>query len=145
MTNTFTLKLKIMRVLRNLPLLSLALVLVGYIAYGWLLSIHKADWRIWIPSGAIAFGVDWLFSVGWVIAAVIFVFYQKSQFLLSLGLSVIWVLLMYVARNELRAFLAHNRGLSFFILVLTAGAGLGLGWFTDTLPTIRSFGESLVK
>ena len=54
-------------------------------------------------------------------------------------------MLMYVARDELRAFLAHNRSLSFFILMLTAGAGLGLGWFTDTLPTIRTFGESLIR
>jgi hypothetical protein len=115
-----------------------------YIAYGWLLSVHKADWRIWIPAGAIAFGVDWLFSLGWASAAVIFVFYQKSQFLLSLGISVVWVLLIYVARNELRAFM-NNRGWNFFVLALIAGTGLGLGWFTDTLPTIRTFGESLIK
>ncbi|MCA6504724.1 MAG: hypothetical protein IM585_10250 [Pseudanabaena sp. M135S2SP2A07QC] len=115
-----------------------------YIAYGWLLSVHKADWRIWIPAGAIAFGVDWLFSLGWAISAVIFVFYQKSQFLLSLGISVVWVLLIYVARNELRAFM-NNRGWNFFVLALIAGTGLGLGWFTDTLPTIRTFGESLIK
>lgn len=133
-----------MRTIRKLPILSLALVLVGYIAYGWLLSVHKADWRIWIPAGAIAFGVDWLFSLGWAISAVIFVFYQKSQFLLSLGISVVWVLLTYVARNELRAFM-NNRGWNFFVLALIAGTGLGLGWFTDTLPTIRTFGESLIK
>ena len=133
-----------MRTIRKLPILSLALVLVGYIAYGWLLSVHKADWRIWIHAGAIAFGVDWLFSLGWAISAVIFVFYQKSQFLLSLGISVVWVLLIYVARNELRAFM-NNRGWNFFVLALIAGTGLGLGWFTDTLPTIRTFGESLIK
>jgi hypothetical protein len=133
-----------MRTLRKLPILSLALVLVGYIAYGWLLSIHKADWRIWIPAGAIAFGAEWLFSVGWAIAAVIFVFIKKEQFLLSLGISVVWAMLMYVARTELRAFM-NNRGWNFFVLALIAGAGLGLGWFTDTLPTIRTFGESLIK
>ena len=133
-----------MRTLQKLPILSLALVLVGYIAYGWLLSIHKADWRIWIPVGAIAFGVDWLFSVAWAIAAVIFVFYQKSQFEFSLGISIVWVLLMYVARTELRAFM-NNRGWNFLVLAIIAGVGLGLGWFTDTLPMIRSFSESLVK
>ncbi|BBC23093.1 hypothetical protein [Pseudanabaena sp. ABRG5-3] len=133
-----------MRTLRKLPILSLALVLVGYIAYGWLLSIHKADWRIWIPAGAIAFGAEWLFSVGWAIAAVIFVFIKKDQFALSLGISVVWAMLMYVARTELRAFM-NNRGWNFFVLALIAGAGLGLGWFTDTLPTIRTFGESLIK
>ncbi len=133
-----------MRSLRHLPILSLALVLVGYIAYGWLLSIHRADWRIWIPIGAIAFGVEWLFSVAWAIAAVIFVFAKKDQLLLSLGISVVWTLLMYVARTELRAFM-NNRGWNFFVLALIAGAGLGLGWFTDTLPTIRTFGESLIK
>jgi hypothetical protein len=133
-----------MRNLRKLPILSLALVLVGYIAYGWLLSIHKADWRIWIPAGAIAFGAEWLFSVGWAIAAVIFVFIKKDQFALSLGISVVWAMLMYVARTELRAFM-NNRGWNFFVLALIAGAGLGLGWFTDTLPTIRTFGESLIK
>jgi hypothetical protein len=125
-------------------LLSLTIVLIGYVAYGWLLSIHKADWRIWIPTGAIAFGVEWLFSVGWAIAAVIFVFAQKEQFLLSLGISIVWVMLMYVARIELRAFM-NNRGWNFFILAIIAGAGLGLGWFTDTLPTIRTFSESLIK
>ncbi len=134
-----------MRTLQKLPILSIALVLVGYVAYGWLLSIHKADWRIWIPVGAIAFGVDWLFSVGWAIAAVVFVFMGKEQFLLSLGISVVWVMLMYVARNELRAFMNNNRGWNFFVLALIAGTGLGLGWFTDTLPIIRSFGASLVK
>lgn len=133
-----------MRTLRKLPILSLALVLVGYIAYGWLLSIHKADWRIWIPAGAIAFGAEWLFSVAWAIAAVIFVFIKKEQFALSLGISVVWAMLMYVARTELRAFM-NNRGWNFFVLALIAGAGLGLGWFTDTLPTIRTFGESLIK
>jgi hypothetical protein len=133
-----------MRALRHLPILSLALVLVGYIAYGWLLSIHKADWRIWIPAGAIAFGVEWVFSVAWAIAAVIFVFLNKPTFLLSLGISIVWALLMYVARNELRAFM-NNRGWNFFVLALIAGGGLGLGWFTDTLPTIRTFGESLIK
>lgn len=134
-----------MRTLRKLPILSIALVLIGYVAYGWLLSIHKADWRIWIPVGAIAFGVDWIFSVGWAIAAVVFVFMGKEQFLLSLGISVVWVMLIYVARNELRAFMNNNRGWNFFVLTVIAGAGLGLGWFTDTLPMIRSFGASLVK
>lgn len=133
-----------MRTLRKLPILSLALVLVGYIAYGWLLSIHRADWRVWIPLGAIAFGVDWFFSVGWAIAAVIVIFAQKEQFLLSLGISVIWAMLMYVARTELRAFM-NNRGWNFFVLAIIAGAGLGLGWFTDTLPIIRTLGESLIK
>jgi hypothetical protein len=133
-----------MHTLRKLPILSLALVLVGYIAYGWLLSIHNADWRVWIPIGAIAFGLDWLFSVVWAIAAIVFVFYQKGQFALSLGISVIWVMLMYVARNELRSFM-NNRGWNFFVLALIAGTGLGLGWFTNTLPTISTFGESLIK
>jgi hypothetical protein len=54
-------------------------------------------------------------------------------------------MLMYVARNELRSYLLHNRTLSFFILAAIAGGGLGLGWFTDTLPTIRGFGETLLK
>ncbi|PZU98877.1 MAG: hypothetical protein DCE90_03470 [Pseudanabaena sp.] len=133
-----------MRTIQRLPILSLLLVLVGYIAYGWLLSIHKADWRIWIPVGAIAFGMEWLFSVVWAIAAVVFVFLRKEQFLLSLGISVIWAFLMYVARNELRAFM-NNRGWNFFVLALIAGAGLSLGWFTDTLPMIREFGSTLVK
>ncbi|OIP76852.1 MAG: hypothetical protein AUK48_05150 [Oscillatoriales cyanobacterium CG2_30_44_21] len=133
-----------MRTVQKLPILSLLLVLVGYIAYGWLLSIHKADWRIWIPVGAIAFGMEWLFSIVWAIAAVVFVFLRKDQFLLSLGISVIWAFLMYVARNELRAFM-NNRGWNFFVLTLIAGTGLSLGWFTDTLPMIRTFGSTLIK
>ena len=126
-------------------MLSLALVLIGYIAYGWLLSIHRADWRIWIPIGAIAFGAEWIFSVVWAIAAVIFLFLRNEQFLLSLGLSVIWASLMYVARLELRTYFLNNRNWSFIILALIASAGLGLGWFTDTLPMIRTFSESLIK
>ena len=133
-----------MRILRKLPILELALVLVGYMAYGWLLSVHKADWRIWIPIGAIAFGMEWIFSVAWAIAAVVFVFLKKEQFLLSIGISVIWAFLIYVARIELRAFM-NNRGWNFFVLALIAGAGLGLGWFTDTLPMMRTLGESLIK
>ncbi|MBD2151453.1 hypothetical protein H6F44_15180 [Pseudanabaena sp. FACHB-1277] len=134
-----------MRKLTKFPMLSLALVLIGYIAYGWLLSIHRADWRIWIPIGAIAFGAEWIFSVVWAIAAVIFLFLRNEQFLLSLGLSVIWASLMYVARLELRTYFLNNRNWSFIILALIAGAGLGLGWFTDTLPMIRTFSESLIK
>jgi hypothetical protein len=63
---------------------------------------------------------------------------------LSLGINIVWVMLMYVARNELRAFM-NNRGWNFLVLAIIAGVGLGLGWFTDTLPMIRSFSESLVK
>ena len=126
-------------------MLSLVLVLIGYIAYGWLLSIHRADWRIWIPIGAIAFGAEWIFSVVWAIAAVLFLFLRNEQFLLSLGLSVVWASLMYVARLELRTYFLNNRNWSFIILALIAGAGLGLGWFTDTLPMIRTFSESLIK
>lgn len=134
-----------MRKLTKFPMLSIALVLIGYIAYGWLLSIHRADWRIWIPIGAIAFGAEWIFSVVWAIAAVLFLFLRNEQFLLSLGLSVIWASLMYVARLELRTYFLNNRNWSFIILALIAGAGLGLGWFTDTLPMIRTFSESLIK
>ena len=134
-----------MRKLTKFPMLSLVLVLIGYIAYGWLLSIHRADWRIWIPIGAIAFGAEWIFSVVWAIAAVLFLFLRNEQFLLSLGLSVIWASLMYVARLELRTYFLNNRNWSFIILALIAGAGLGLGWFTDTLPMIRTFSESLIK
>ena len=133
-----------MRALKRLPVLSLALVLLGFIAYGWLLSIHRADWRIWIPAGAIAFGVEWILSVAWAITAMIFVFAKKDQFALSLGISIVWTMLMYVARNELRAFM-NNRGWNFFVLAIIAGSGLGLGWFTDTLPAIRTLGESLIK
>jgi len=134
-----------MRKLTKFPMLSLVLVLIGYIAYGWLLSIHRADWRIWIPIGAIAFGAEWIFSVVWAIAAVLFLFLRNEQFLLSLGLSVVWASLMYVARLELRTYFLNNRNWSFIILALIAGAGLGLGWFTDTLPMIRTFSESLIK
>jgi len=134
-----------MYMLRRFPILSLTVVLLGYIAYGWLLSIHRANWMVWIPTGAIAFGVDWIFSVGWAIAAIVFVFFNKAQFGLSLGVSVTWVMLMYVARNELRSWLVHNRTLSFFVLAAIAGGGLGLGWFTDTLPMIRGFGEGLLN
>ncbi len=131
--------------LTKFPVLSLALVFIGYIAYGWLLSIHRADWRIWIPIGAIAFGAEWIFSVAWAIAAILFIFISKEQFLLSLGVTVIWAFLMYVARLELRKFFFNNRSWSFVILALIAGIGLGLGWFTDTLPMIRTFSESLIK
>jgi len=121
------------------------MVLLGYIAYGWLLSIHGADWRIWIPLGAIAFAAEWIFSVAWAIAAVLFIFIRKEQFLLSLGVTVIWASLMYIARLELRAYFLNNRNWSLIILALIAGIGLGLGWFTDTLPMIRTFGNSLIK
>jgi len=133
-----------MRSLQKLPVLSLALVLVGFIAYGWLLSVYQADWRIWIPTGAIAFALPWGFSAVWAIAAIAFVFFNKAQFSLSLGISIVWILLMYVARTELRAFM-NNRGWNFFALAAIAGLGLSLGWFTDTLPVIRTFGASLIN
>jgi hypothetical protein len=41
-----------------------------------------------------------VFSVAWTIAAVIFIFAKKDQFVLSLGVSAVWALLIYVARIE---------------------------------------------
>ncbi|MEI6429025.1 MAG: hypothetical protein WCO45_11665 [Pseudanabaena sp. ELA607] len=127
----------------RLPLLSIALVLISYGVFGWLLALHSADWRIWIPTGGIAFATGWVLSVTWAIAAVVFIF-SRGQLLLSIGLVVIWALMSIVARGELRGFIS-SKGWAMIFLAFLAAIGLGIGWFTDNLPVVRSFGEALLK
>jgi hypothetical protein len=49
-----------------------------------------------------------------------------------------------VARGELRGFIS-SKGWAMIFLAFLAAIGLGIGWFTDNLPVVRSFGEALLK
>jgi hypothetical protein len=130
--------------INKIPALSVFLLLASYTAIGWLLSIHNADWRIWISSGAIAVATAWILAIAWAVAAVLIVFLKQSQILfLSIGVTVVWAMLMYVARVELQAF-TNNKVTCFFTLAILSAIGLGLGWYVD-LSVIRSLGASMIK
>jgi hypothetical protein len=124
--------------------MSVLTLLIGYGTYGWLLSIYDADWRVWTISGAIAFGVAWFLALVWAVAAILLIFAKKAQALaLAIGISLIWALLMYVARIEVQA-LSENKIQSFLTLSLIAGLGMGLGWFTDN-SFFPSIGNAIMK
>lgn len=126
------------------PGMSVLTLLVGFGTYGWLLSIYGADWRIWTITGAIAFGIEWFLALVWAVAAILLVFAAKPHALaLAIGISLIWALLMYVARIEVQAF-SNNKIESFFTLALIAGLGMALGWFTDN-TFFPSIGEAILK
>lgn len=133
-----------MRNLMRLPVGSILLILVSYATFGWLLAVYGSDWRIWIISGAIAIGIEWILALAWAIAAVVLVFSAKPQaFALSIGICLIWALVMYIARLEIRA-IASNRIQAFFLLSIIAAIGMSVGWFADT-SLIPNFGESIMK
>jgi hypothetical protein len=133
-----------MNFINKIPTLSVLMLLASYAAFGWLLSAHQADWRIWISSGAIAFGAAWLLAIGWAVAAILLVFLKQSQALfLSIGITAVWAMLMYVARVELQAF-TNSKVAAFFTMTILAAIGLGLGWYAD-LSLIRNIGASIIK
>lgn len=132
-----------MRNLKKIPGLSFTMLLVGYGAFGWLLSIHHADWRIWATSGAIAFASASLFAIAWAIAAIVFVFATSKALVLSIGICLVWAMLMYIARLEIMAALGKPSVQNFFVLLLIATAALGMGWGAD-IALIPSFGKSLM-
>jgi hypothetical protein len=126
------------------PVTSVLTLIIGYGTFGWLLSIYGADWRAWIVSGAIAFGVEWFLALAWALAAIVLIFSAKAHALpLAVGISLIWALLMYVARIEVRAF-SDNKIQSFLTLAIIAGLGMGLGWFTDN-SVFPSIGRAILK
>jgi hypothetical protein len=130
-----------MRILKKLPALSFLLLISGYTVFGWLLAIHRADWRIWLISGAIAFGIEWIVAVIWAIAAVVLVFSKSAAIALTIGICVIWALLMFVARNEVKS-LCTTRWQSFVVLAIVAVIGMCLGWFTDA-SLLPRLGQSI--
>jgi hypothetical protein len=132
-----------MKAISKIPGLSVLLLLSSYALFGWWLSIHGQDWRIWIPSGAISLAISWFTAIAWAVAAVAIVFIPKSQIMLSLGVFMIWAFLMYIARLELQAF-TEARFTSVATLGAVSAIGMGLGWFADA-SLIRSVGASLIK
>jgi hypothetical protein len=126
------------------PVMSVLMLVIGYGTIGWLLSIYHAEWRVWMISGAIAFAVEWFLALAWALAAIVLIFSTKAHALpLAVGICLIWALLMYVARLEVRAF-SENKILTFFILAFIAGLGLGLGWFTDN-SFFPNIGKAIMK
>ena len=126
------------------PVMSALTLVIGYGTIGWLLSIYRADWRVWMISGAIAFATEWFLALAWALAAIVLIFSTKSHALpLAIGISLIWALLMYVARIEVQAF-SENKIQNFLTLAFIAGLGMGLGWFTDN-SFFPSIGKAIMK
>jgi len=132
-----------MKAITKIPGLSVLLLFSSYALFGWLLSIHGQDWRYWIPSGAISLAIAWFTAIAWATVAIVIVFSQKSQIMLSLGICLIWAFLMYIARLELQAF-TKDRLTSFTTLGAVSALGMALGWFAD-VSLIRSVGAGLIK
>jgi hypothetical protein len=133
-----------MKTIAKIPGLSVLLLFTSYAVFGWLLAIHGQDWRLWIASGAISLGIAWFTAIAWAVVAVVIVFSQKTQIMLSLGIFLIWAFLMYIARLEMQAFFARDRVASFVTLGAIAALGMGFGWFADA-NLIRSVGKSLME
>jgi hypothetical protein len=132
-----------MQIITKIPLFSLVLLIGGYAVLGWLLAIHGANWQVWLTSGAIAFGIDWILSVIWAIAAVYFVFARSEALVLSVGVCLIWALLMFIARIEVQSN-SGKRWQAFLVLSIVAAIGMSIGWFADS-NLIPSIGKSLIK
>ncbi|MFN3927500.1 MAG: hypothetical protein ACK4QL_09300 [Pseudanabaenaceae cyanobacterium] len=132
-----------MKKLAKVPGLSLVLIVVSYALFGWLLSIHKQPWEVWIPTGAVCVGVSWFTALAWAVAAIAIVFAKQKILLLSLGLCLIWAILMYIARIETQAFW-ENRTLAGINLAFLSALGLFLGWYLDA-NLLKSLGENLLK
>jgi hypothetical protein len=129
--------------LAKIPALSVLLLVSSYAVFGWLLSVHGQEWYWWIPTGAISLSIAWFTAIVWALAAIIIVFSRQKIFFLSIGVSLIWFFLMYIARTELQAY-TQNRYLSRATMVILAGAGLGLGWFAD-INLFKSVGQKLLS
>lgn len=127
----------------KIPTFSLMLLIGGYIFLGWLLSIHGADWLVWLTTGAIACGIDWLLAVGWALAAIYFIFAQAEVFMLSVGACLIWSLLMYVARMEVQA-ISSKKWQSFLILTTISALSMAIGWFAD-LNLFPNLGNAIIE
>ncbi len=132
-----------MRIINKIPLFSLILLISGYAVLGWLLAIHGANWQIWLTSGAIAFGIEWIAAVFWAVAAIYFVFARAEILVLSVGICLVWSLLMFVARIEVQA-ISGKRWQVFLVLGIIAAIGMSIGWFSDA-SLIPNIGKSLIK
>jgi hypothetical protein len=131
-----------MRIITKTPVFSFVLLILGYAVLGWLLAIHGANWQVWLTSGAIAFGIDWILSVIWAIAAVYFVFARAEVLVLSVGICLIWALLIFIARTEIQAN-SGKRWQAFLVLSIIAAIGMSIGWFADS-NLIPNIGKSLI-
>jgi len=132
-----------MQIITKTPIFSFVLLIGGYAVLGWLLAIHGASWQVWLTSGAIAFGIDWILSVIWATAAVYFVFARAEALVLSIGVCLIWALLMFIARIEIQAN-SGKRWQAFLVLSVIAAIGMSIGWFADS-NLIPNIGKSLIE
>lgn len=132
-----------MDIIRKTPGFSVVLLISGYAVLGWLLAIHGATWQVWLVSGAIAFGIEWILAVLWAMAAIYFVFARAEALVLSIGICLIWALLMFVARIQIQAN-SGKRWQAFLVLGTIAAIGMSIGWFTDA-SLIPNIGNSLIK
>jgi hypothetical protein len=132
-----------MNFIKQIPTFSLVLIISGYAGLGWLLSIHGASWQVWLISGAIAFGLAWILAVFWAMVAIYFVFARAEVFVLSIGICLVWALLMYMSRLRIQA-VSGNKWQAFLVLGMIAAIGMSIGWFTDS-SLIPNIGNSLIK
>ncbi len=107
-----------MKAIRKLPGVSFLLMVGSYITIGWLLSLYKADWRVWLISGAVAQGTNPILAIAWVIGAIFVVFRTRPDTLpMAIGICTVWSLLMYIAHSQFQVYIP-NRSTKFIVLAL---------------------------
>ncbi len=116
------------------PFVAVLTLLASYGAFGWLLAINNApNLPYWIGSGALLFAINYFLALAWGVAAVLIVFLPKSNLLiLSLGISIIWAALLYIARLEMLA-LTSNRNFRFVLMFVIAAIAMSGGWLASIL------------
>ena len=82
-------------------------------------------------------------AVLWAMAAIYFVFARAEVFVLSIGICLVWALLMYMSRLRIKA-ISGRRWQAFFVLGIIAAIGMTIGWFADS-SLIPNLGNSLIK
>jgi hypothetical protein len=114
------------------PLIAILTIVASYGAFGWLLAVNKAPNLIyWIASGSLMFAVNYFLALAWGVAAVIVVFVPKSDLIiLSLGVTVVWATLLYIARIEMLG-LINNRNIRFILMFFIVAIALGIGTLVD--------------
>ncbi|MDX1978433.1 MAG: hypothetical protein SFT94_12245 [Pseudanabaenaceae cyanobacterium bins.68] len=115
------------------PLIAVLTILASYTGFGWLLALHSPPQLFyWFGSGALCFGLNYFLSLAWGIAALVIVFVPKANLIiLSVGITVVWASLLYIARLEILALTSSKVG-RFILMVGLAAIALMAGWLLNT-------------
>lgn len=116
----------------RLPIIAILTILASYTAFGWLLALHRAPQIFyWFGGGAACFALNYFLALAWGVAALVVVFAPKSNLLiLSLGITIVWASLLYIARLEIVALVGSKVG-RFLLMLALAGIALMVGWWLN--------------